>query len=120
MTTTKMLNDRFLAFTKVCELMGIIPPAGKRWGLDSGSKTYGRAFRIFWVDSRTGAHHSAGTMSDFLGMTKAEAYEALGQRMTMLWAIDSAKAIGVGVKPVEPAEYLDGLEVRRNVAPLSR
>jgi hypothetical protein len=109
MITTEMLTNRFKAFTSVCERMGIVPPAGRKWGLDAGSKTYGRAYRIFWIDEKTGGHHYAGSMSDFLGMTKAEAYEALGQRLTMLWALDDAKK-------VKPADYLDGLEASRNVA----
>ena len=114
MITTEMLNNRFKYFTAACEQAGIIPTAGKRWGLDHGSKTYGRAYRIFWIDEKTGGHHSAGIMGDFLGMTKSEAYEALGQRMTTLWAVLNAQA--VGCEPVKPADYLDGLEAGRNVA----
>jgi hypothetical protein len=113
MITTEMLNRRFEAFAAACQLAGICPPAGHRWGLDKGSKLYGRAYRVFWVNLSTGGHHSPGSMFDFLGMTKAEAYEALGQRLTVLWAVANNQA--PSCEPVEPAEYLDGIETARNV-----
>jgi hypothetical protein len=113
MITNEMLNRRFEAFAAASIQAGIVPPEGYRWGLDKGSKTYGRAYRVFWVNLSTGGHHSPGSMFDFLGMTKAEAYEALGQRLTVLWAVANAQA--TGCDPVKPADYQDGLEAARNV-----
>ena len=53
-------------------------------GLSYGSKTYGRAFRLFvtYTDGRPGwsGHHRPPIGDDYLGMTKAEAYEALTSR----------------------------------------
>lgn len=46
--------------------------------LFEGSKTNGRAFRLFWVDERGGQLSFPGTMHNgYLGMTGREAYDAL-------------------------------------------
>lgn len=62
---------------------GLMPESAKL-GLDHGSKTYGRAFRLFvtYTDDRPGwsGHHRPPVGDDFLGMTKRDAYEALTAR----------------------------------------
>lgn len=113
MITTENLTRRFEAFAAAANAVGIVPPAGYRWHLQAGSKHNGIAFRVFFEEKQTGALRAACGMGDFLGMTKAEAYEALGQRLTVLWAVANAQA--TGCDPVKPAEYQDGLEAARNV-----
>jgi hypothetical protein len=114
MITRENLTNRFQSFTVACEQVGIVPPAGSRWYLQHGSKHFGQAFRVFFEDTKTGALRACNGMGDFLGMTKAEAYEALGQRLTVLWTVVNVQA--PSCEPVEPAAYLDGIESGRNVA----
>ncbi len=47
--------------------------------LEHGSKTYGRAFRLYLRDPQSGGLATVPGMSPsgFLGMTKAEAYQSL-------------------------------------------
>jgi hypothetical protein len=46
--------------------------------LETGSRTYGRAYRLYQRDPQTGGLHPVpGMISDFLGMTKREAYDSL-------------------------------------------
>jgi hypothetical protein len=61
-----------------------------RLGIDEGSKTYGRAFRLYLTgymvpDDNGGVRPTTGhgrppVGDDFLGMTRAEAYETLQAR----------------------------------------
>ncbi len=64
-----------------------------RLHLEHGSKTYGRAFRLYLRDPQSGGLHTVPGMSSsgFLGMTKAEAYHSLDmlrQGIEMTWAAD--------------------------------
>jgi len=53
-----------------------LPSAGL--AVQSGSKTYGRAFRLFYEDPTTGGLAEVrGMRSSYLGMTKSEAVDAL-------------------------------------------
>jgi hypothetical protein len=46
------------------------------WHLDIGSKTYGRAWRIWLAKEGTSGHYTPA-VTDFLGMTATEAYHTL-------------------------------------------
>jgi hypothetical protein len=82
-------------YVELCEELGAIP-AGFHVGLDEGSVTYGRAFRLFvsgdavltpegGIGYPNGSGHGRPPFgSDFLGMTRAAAYEALLNRCDVL------------------------------------
>lgn len=82
-------------YAELCEELGAIP-AGFHVGLDEGSVTYGRAFRLFVtgdcvraddgsVSFPNGSGHGRPPFgSDFLGMTRAAAFEALLNRCDVL------------------------------------
>jgi hypothetical protein len=55
-------------------------PDGARFVLDEGSKYYGRAYRVAMVPAGTTGHHEAPGIraAGYIGMTKREAYDALG------------------------------------------
>lgn len=62
---------------------------GYRLGLDYGSKTYGRAFRLFEINTDKtqpgwSGHYAPLIGSDYLGMTKAEAFETLSTMRRVL------------------------------------
>ena len=116
MITKLNLTCRFDSLCRVAESVGLVPEQGYEWNLQIGSKLNGIAYRIFWRNVKTGGLHSAGTMGDFLGMTRAEAYEAMGQRLTALQAVWLSKPATIK----SATDHLDGIEKARNVAPLSR
>ena len=69
-----LLNDH----PNVREHLGI--PEGFRLQFETGSKTYGRAFRLYYSSEGSTGHHTIhATVSSpsFLGMTKREAEETL-------------------------------------------
>lgn len=47
------------------------------WQIESGSVTYGRAWKLVKVDPDNGGHHSVFATNGYLGMTAREAYSAL-------------------------------------------
>jgi hypothetical protein len=61
------------------------------WQLEKGSKTYGRAYRIWLMkDGETG--HYTPVVNDFLGMTASEALHTLqAMRSAFLAVVDSAR-----------------------------
>jgi hypothetical protein len=86
-------------YVRVCDRLGLIPE-GMRVGLDYGSKTYGRAFRVYLTGVRAedgsypqgSGHGRPPAGDDFLGMTKREAFNALADRARALE--DVAYALG--------------------------
>ena len=100
MTITKTdVNTAFAEYERLCHEFGAVPD-GFRVGLDEGSKTYGRAFRVYLVGKPVvheladgtsaitwpnGSGHSRPPFGgDYLGMTKAEAFDALVNRNSVL------------------------------------
>lgn len=63
---------------------------GERIGLDHGSKTYGRAFRLFVTGeyredgTRCTGHSRPPVGDDYLGMTKREAFDTLADRCRVM------------------------------------
>ena len=97
--TTKDLDRQLSQYVNALKDLGMLPD-GHRIVLDHGSKTYGRAFRIAltgepvyneekgWYDYPNGSGHSfPPTGDDYLGMTKAEAYQTLNAITRTLWAV---------------------------------
>jgi hypothetical protein len=72
-----------------------------RLGIDEGSKTYGRAFRLYRTGylmpdrdgtmTPTSGHGNPPVGSDYLGMTKREAYDELTGRTRVLWDVAAAR-----------------------------
>lgn len=93
-------------YAELCEELGAVP-AGYHVGLDEGSATYGRAFRLYVtgdavrasdgsVSFPNGSGHGRPPFgSDFLGMTRAAAYEALLNRCDVLSDVLYLKGQGV-------------------------
>jgi len=68
--------------------------AQSEWlGLDIGSKTYGRAYRLYVRRLEDSAHHAdpIGLGAGFIGMTSGEAYQALLLITRTLAAVRYAK-----------------------------
>lgn len=63
-----------------------------RLGIDEGSKTYGRAYRLYRVPSGESGHWNPPIGSDYLGMTAREAYETLTARTRIIY--ETATAVG--------------------------
>lgn len=72
-TTAKEVDGMF---GRVCRAATSAGVDTTDWTLERGSVTYGRAWRIFRRDPRTGALHSCGA-DDYLGSNQREAYTAL-------------------------------------------
>lgn len=87
--TAKRLNAAFEAFRRANARAGITRTAERFASRDGivfdashlrlqyGSKTYSYAFRVFYVEPQGGGHYSLLSISDYLGMTKREAYNTL-------------------------------------------
>lgn len=54
--------------------------AGGRVGMDEGSPTYGRAWRVYVIPEGQSGHHNPPVGEDYIGWTRAEAYSTLTQR----------------------------------------
>lgn len=99
--TAQDLRDALAAHVETLERCGIT--YGGRLEIDEGSKTYGRAFRLYRTgypvrdldgsERLTTGHANPPIGSDFLGMTKREAYETLTARTRTI--ADVADALGV-------------------------
>ncbi len=76
MTTTR--DDLRGAHYRFCRAAQFLLAEGETFTLDIGSKTYGRAWRLFVMKPGTSGHYNppAG-ISDYLGWTKAEATSTL-------------------------------------------
>lgn len=86
--TLKELESLTQRISNYADTLGIIDHSrGERLGLDQGSQTYGRAWRIFSVgrDGHTGHGDPFGLSSGYLGMTKAEAWLSLRAIEASLW-----------------------------------
>lgn len=93
--TTADLTAMLARYVRALDALGIAPDDGWRIGLDHGSKLYGRAFRLYvtgaprpfpgGIDYPNGTgHHNPPAGSDFLGMTKREAFDTLADRCRTL------------------------------------
>lgn len=98
--TDKDLDAVLARYVRACKRLDLIPE-GMRVGLDHGSKTYGRAFRVYLTGIRAedgsypqgSGHRQPPAGRDFLGMTKREAFNVLAERA---WALeDVAYALGL-------------------------
>ena len=97
--TKANVEAAFGRYVKACQRLGLIPE-GMQVGLDHGSKTYGRAFRVYLTGVRAedgsypqgSGHGRPPAGDDFLGMTKRDAFEALADRARTLE--DVAHALG--------------------------
>lgn len=87
-TTLKDLERLVERVAAYSATLGIISPdRGERLGLDQGSATYGRAWRIFstGLDGNTGHSDPFGLSSGYLGWSKAEAWLSLRALEAGLW-----------------------------------
>lgn len=82
-TTNADLHIMLARYVRACEALELIPD-GHRVGLDYGSKTYGRAFRVYMSPPGSYAHHRPPAGRDYLGMTKREAFDTLADRAAAL------------------------------------
>lgn len=57
------------------------------WRVDIGSKTYGRAFRLYRLELPSYAHGLTEIGQDYLGMTAAEAFHTLSTMARTLEAV---------------------------------
>lgn len=75
-TTNEDLRHAMTRLTRAMESAGLDT---SRLHLEHGSRTYGRAFRLYLRDPQTGGLSTVPGMSSsgFLGMTKGEAVRAL-------------------------------------------
>jgi hypothetical protein len=72
--TVKDVRTQFTRATKAAQAVGLTT---EHWAVDMGSKTNGRAYRLYALDPDTGSHSNTPLMSDFLGMTAKEAHSTL-------------------------------------------
>ncbi len=74
--TTSELNTRLTALANAMREAGVDPTG---LTIQPGSRTYGRAFRLYFRDPITGGLSTVPGMSPggYLGMTKNEAHRAL-------------------------------------------
>lgn len=90
--TTKDVEGLFESVRKLASDAGVTE--AENWRIDKGSKTYGRAWRVWlWKDDGTYAHYSAALGTDYLGMTARETYASLQQLrsafLAVIWAKDA-------------------------------
>jgi hypothetical protein len=74
MTTNSNLEGVFTAMQDAAVKAGVTEAAN--WHLEMGSKTYGRAYRVWLSKAETSGHYSP-MVNDYLGMTKNEAEATL-------------------------------------------
>ncbi len=83
MTAAQDLVRALARATAAAQAAGL--PDADRWTLQTGSKTYGRAFRLYARDPQTGGLSSVAGLSDgFLGVTAREAASSLDMLATGL------------------------------------
>jgi hypothetical protein len=83
MTLAQNLSRALTRATDAARAAGL--PYADRWTLQTGSKTYGRAFRLYARDPQTGGLSSVPGLSEgFLGMTSREAAQSLDMLATGL------------------------------------
>lgn len=72
--------------------LDLVPNGCDELHLQIGSKTYGRAWRIYWVDSASGAYTSAFNLTDgYIGDTAREAYNVLRAIWRTLGTVDAQR-----------------------------
>jgi hypothetical protein len=83
MTPAQNLARALARATEAARAAGL--PDADRWTLQTGSKTYGRAYRLYARDPRTGGLGSVPGLADgYLGMTAREAAHSLDMLATGL------------------------------------
>jgi hypothetical protein len=83
MTPAQNLTRALARATDAARAAGL--PDADRWSLQTGSPTYGRAWRLYARDPQTGGLASVPGLSDgYLGMTKTEAAQSLDMLATGL------------------------------------
>lgn len=80
--TEEQLNGVLVRYVRALDSLGMLQ-GGLR--LIAGSKTNGRAYRLFFLDSGMAA---PGTLNGFLGWTKREAYDTLYAMVLTLEAVN--------------------------------
>ena len=90
MTITQAnLQAAFQRYVKACHRLGLVPE-GETIGLAYGSKKYGQTFKVYTGTAETGqSAPPAGSMN--IGMTKAEAFDLLADRASVLEDVARAK-----------------------------
>lgn len=78
------LNHAFDRAKRAAESVGIDTA---RWVMQTGSATYGRAYRLFERDPHTGGLSNLFGYDDFLGMTRREAEATLDAMARAWWAV---------------------------------
>ena len=105
--TRKDLDGAVKRYADACSHFDMVPE-GFHIGLDIGSKTYGRAYRLYVsgdmvrVKGDSGVyrntypngsgHHRPPVGCDFVGMTAREAYDTITDRCSVLWAVMEKQA----------------------------
>lgn len=95
--TIKDVRPALERYAEACKDAGLIPE-GMRIGMDEGSQTYGRAWRVYLTGIMVKDENGHPTFpkgsgffnppvgDDYLGWTAAEALAALQDRTTGIWA----------------------------------
>lgn len=90
--TTADLASIFASMCDAAQKAGVSESAN--WKLETGSQTYGRAYRI-WLEKEGLTGHYSPSVTDFLGMTAAEAHHTLqayrSAFLAVVWAKDDSK-----------------------------
>lgn len=82
-TTIQQVRGAAVRYSEALRELGMLAD-DERLILNEGSRTYGRAWRINLVRPGSGAEFSPPAGSDFLGWTKAEAWQTLADRAAVL------------------------------------
>lgn len=89
-------------YAEACKEAGLIPE-GMQVGLQEGSQTYGRAWRVYLTGimvrdaegrptfPKGSGHNRPPVGDDYLGWTAAEALASLQDRTSGIWAVLEAK-----------------------------
>lgn len=92
--TSKDLNRQLIIIDSVRRALGIDPELS--YGLEEGSKTYGRTFKLYGMKEGSSGHYSAGVIGSgwgSIGWTKKEAFQTLVTIKESLSAAAAAQGI---------------------------
>ena len=89
--TVRDVRAALANYVDTCERYGI--DQGGRVGMDVGSATYGRGWRVYVVPAGETGHHTPRIGGDYLGWSAREAYESLTTRTRTMH--DMAQALSL-------------------------
>ena len=81
--TQEDVDKQFERLNREIQRWGLLH-GSERLGMENGSKTNGRAYRLFVMISASSGHYRPPVGEDFLGVTLREAYNELASRSRTL------------------------------------